>query len=132
MANDPQSMRTALGRVRHLGSARSGTDHAWAMRVTSTALLPLTIGFVWLVLSLIGKDHAAVRTMFAGQIFPVAAMALFIGVGVYHMKLGMQTIIEDYVHSEQTRAWAIILNLFFCVIVATASVLAIAKLGLAR
>ena len=61
MAKDPGSLRTALGRVRFLGSAKSGTHHAWHMRVTSVALVPLTILFVWIVASLAGQDYNAVR-----------------------------------------------------------------------
>ena len=59
MANEPASMRTALGRIRYLGSARSGTMQIWHMRLTAIALVPLTIAFIWLVLSLIGKDYNA-------------------------------------------------------------------------
>ena len=61
------SMRTTASKVRHLGSARSGTRHAWRMRVTSFALLPLSVAFVWIVLSLVGKDYATVRATLPSQ-----------------------------------------------------------------
>ena len=62
MANEPASMRTPLGRIRYLGSARSGTTQAWHMRLTAIALVPLTIAFIWLILSLVGKDYNGVRS----------------------------------------------------------------------
>ncbi|HEY8578557.1 MAG TPA: succinate dehydrogenase, hydrophobic membrane anchor protein [Beijerinckiaceae bacterium] len=128
MANDPGSMRTAAARVRHLGSARSGTHHAQRMRVTSLALLPLSVGFVFLVLSLVGKDYATVRATL-GHPFAAILMLLFIPTGVYHMMLGMQTIIEDYVHGEHAKAWSLNANVFFCAVIGLASVYAILRLS---
>jgi succinate dehydrogenase / fumarate reductase membrane anchor subunit len=128
MANDPGSMRTAAAKVRHLGSARSGTHHAWMMRVTSLALIPLTIAFVWVVLSLVGQDYATVRATL-GRPLVAILMLLFVPTGVYHMMLGMQTIIEDYVHHEHAKSWSLMANMFFCAAVGLASVYAILRLS---
>lgn len=128
MANDSGSMRTAMAKVRFLGSARSGTRHAWRMRVTSLALLPLSIAFVWLVLSLVGEDYITVRATL-GSPFAAILLLLFIPTGVYHMMLGMQTIIEDYVHGEHARSWSLIANMFFCAAVGLACVYSILRLS---
>lgn len=128
MANNSGSIRTPAARVRHLGSARSGTRHAWRMRVTSFALLPLSIAFVCIVLSLVGKDHATVREAL-GNPFTAIVMLLFVPTGVYHMMLGMQTVIEDYVHGEHVKSWALMANMFFCAVVGLACVYAILRLS---
>lgn len=128
MAHNSSSIRTAVARVRHLGSARAGTHHTWRMRITSLALLPLTVAFVWLILSLIGKDHDAVRATL-GHPFSAILMLLFVPTGVYHMMLGMQTIIEDYVHGEHVRTFSLMTNMFFCAVVGLACVYAILRLS---
>ncbi|MGE3246013.1 MAG: succinate dehydrogenase, hydrophobic membrane anchor protein [Beijerinckiaceae bacterium] len=122
------SLRTPLSRVRYLGSARSGTRHAWRMRVTSIALLPLTVAFVWIILSLVGKDYATVRATL-GSPLPAILMLLFLLTGIYHMMLGMQVIIEDYVHGEHTKTWCLMLNMFFCAFIGLACVYAVLRLG---
>ena len=125
---DTSSLRSEAAKIRYLGSARSGTRHMWHMRLTSAALVPLTIGFVWLLLSLLGKDYNQVRAALGA---PLAALTLllFIGAGIYHMQLGMQTILEDYVHGEGARTAAIAANLFFCAAVGLACVYAALKLS---
>jgi succinate dehydrogenase / fumarate reductase, membrane anchor subunit len=128
MADDQTSMRTPYGRIQHLGSARSGTHHAWMMRVTSMALIPLTIAFVWLLLSLVGKSHADVLTILRRP-FPAIAMLLFVGTGIYHMMLGMQVIIEDYVHGEHTKHWALMANTFFSICVGLACIFAVLRIS---
>ena len=128
MSNDPQTMRTDLRRVRYLGSARSGTTHAAHMRLTSLALVPVSIGFVWLVLSLIGKPYPEVRETLSHPL-PAILLLLFILSGIYHMQLGTRTIIEDYVHGEQTKAWWLTANLFFCIVVGTACLYAVLRLS---
>ena len=126
--NNTGSIRTPAAKVRYLGSARSGTRHAWRMRVTSLALLPLSIAFVWIVLSLVGNDHAAVREGL-GEPFAAIVMLLFVPTAIYHMMLGMQTIIEDYVHGERVKEWALMANMFFCAVVGLACVYAILRLS---
>ncbi|WP_131196666.1 succinate dehydrogenase, hydrophobic membrane anchor protein [Lichenihabitans psoromatis] len=128
MRNDTDTMRSDLSRVRHLGAARSGTGWLWHMRLTSLALLPLTIGFVFLVLSLVGRPYAEVHATLS-QPFPAILMLLFIGTGIYHMQLGMRTIIEDYIHGEQSKDWALAANMFFSVAVGLTCVYAVLRLS---
>ena len=127
MAEEGKSLRTPLGRVRYLGSARSGVRDSWLMKVTSVALVPLTIGFVWLVLSLLSKDYNGVRAEL-GHPFPALLMMLFVLVGVYHMQLGMQSIIVDYIHGR-AREWTLMANLFFAAALAIACVYAVLRIG---
>ena len=128
MSMQPDQMRSDLRRVRYLGSARSGTTGSAHMRLTSLALVPLTVGFVWLVLSLIGKPYEAARHTLS-QPLPAIFLLLFILASVYHMQLGMQTIIEDYVHGEHAKDWSLAASLFFCFVVAIACVYAVMRLS---
>jgi succinate dehydrogenase / fumarate reductase membrane anchor subunit len=130
MANDDPSTRSAASRVRHLGAAKSGTADAWRLRVTSIALAPLTIAFVWIVLSLIGKDYAAARAEL-GRPGPAILLLLFILFGVVHMKVGMQAIIDDYVHSPHLKDASLVANLLFSVSIGLACIYAVLKLSLA-
>jgi succinate dehydrogenase / fumarate reductase membrane anchor subunit len=126
--HSPPSMRTPLARVRHLGSAKSGTRHFWHQRITSVANVPLTILVVLVILGLLGRNHAAV-VQILGSTFVAIAMLLFIGTSVYHMWLGMQVIIEDYVHDEVTKLVTLMANTFFSVVIGLAGMFAILKLS---
>lgn len=121
-------LRTPLARVRGLGSARSGTEHFWLQRVTAVANVPLTMAFVVIVVSLLGRNHATVMSTLGSPIVAVLMM-LFIASVTYHMRLGMQVIIEDYVHGEVMKLVLIILNTFFAIVVALAAAFAILKLS---
>ncbi len=127
MSTTPR-LRTPIAEVRHLGSAKSGTKHAWHMRITSVALLPLTIAFVWIVLTLVGKDYNTVRSTL-GAPLPAIIMLLFLLTSVYHMKLGMQTVIEDYVHGAHAKTWSLLCNLFFSFAVGLACVYATLRIS---
>ncbi len=122
------SMRTPMGRVRHLGAAHAGTKHFWHQRLTSVALVPLTIGAVILVLSLMGRNHAAV-VQILGSTAVAIGLLLFVLVSAYHMWLGMQVIIEDYVHDELPKIAMLMGNTFFSCAVALTAVFAILKLS---
>jgi succinate dehydrogenase / fumarate reductase membrane anchor subunit len=122
------STRFAENRLRSRNAAKTATNEAWYMRVTSIALIPLSIGFVWLILSLIGKDYTAARTTLA-QPVPAILMLLFLLAGIVHMKIGMQSIIEDYVHAGHWKESALIGNLFFSILVGIACVYAVLKLS---
>ena len=122
------SMRTPLGRVRGHGSARSGTGHFWWQRVTSVALIPLTIGVLVIIFSLLGRSHAT-ATQTLGSPLVAIVMLLFIGTTAYHMKLGMQVIIEDYVHDEVPKLLLLMGNVFFSIAVGLAAAYAILKIS---
>jgi succinate dehydrogenase membrane anchor subunit len=124
----PQSIRTPLGRVRHLGSAHKGTSHFWHQRLTSVANVPLTIAAIVIVLGLLGRNHAAV-VQILGSTLVAITMLLFIITSVYHMWLGMQVIIEDYVHDEIAKFGVLMANTFFSFVVGLAAVFAILKLS---
>ncbi len=122
------NMRTPLNKVRGLGSARSGTEHFWRIRLTSIALLPLSLFIVGWVLSLRGAGFAEVRSSLS-QPLVTLAVALFVIISLDHMRLGMKEIIEDYVHSEGNRLTLLVLNTFFTVLIGVASVYALVKLA---
>ena len=128
MANDVQSLKTASKKIRHLGSAKSGAAASRAMHMTSLALMPLTIAFVWILIGLIRKDYAGVRAEFTHP-FPALAMLLFIEVSIYHMKLGMQVIIDDYVHEHHMKDWSLMANTFFSALAGLVCAYAILKVS---
>ena len=121
-------MKTPLGRARGLGSARSGTQHFWHQRLTSVAGIPLTIAFIVIVISLLGRNHAAAVQILGSPLVAIL-MLLFIVTTVYHMCLGMQEIIVDYVHGDLLKLMALMANTFFGFVVGLACAYAILKLS---
>ncbi len=101
------SMRSPLGRVRGLGSAREGVGHWWAQRMTSLALVPLALWFVAALVTLTGADHATARAWIGAPV-PASLLLLLIVATFYHGALGVQVIIEDYVHHEGVKVAALI------------------------
>ena len=122
------SMRTPLGRVLGLGSAHSGTEHFWRQRVTGFANLFLAIAFVLVVAATAGRPYAEVVAVLSSPVVAVVLVLLVVSVSV-HMRIGMQVVIEDYVHGEGARVAAQVANTFFCVAVGALSVFAILKLA---
>ena len=118
MADHPSDLRTPLGRVRFLGSARMGTTDAWLVHLTSVALIPLTVGFVWLMLDLLRKDYKGVRAELSRPI-PAIMLLAFVLAGIVHMELGMRSIILDYIGGP-SRAWALAANTCFAALLALA------------
>jgi len=128
MANLPPSgLRTPLERVRFLGSARSGTTEAWLMRVTSLAMIALTLGFVWLLLDLLHLDYNGVRAALASPL-PAILLLAFILAGIVHMELGMRSVIVDYIHGE-ARGWTLLANTCFCALLGLACVYAALRIA---
>lgn len=121
-------MRTPLGKVRGLGSAREGTDHFWRIRLTAIALVPLSLFVIGWILSLRGANIEDVRASLS-QPLVMLAVALFLMTALDHMRLGMQIIIEDYVHGEGSKLALLILNTFFTIAVGVVSIFALLKLA---
>ena len=128
MAAQPTSMRSDLGRVRGLGSARHGAGHWWAQRLTAVALVPLVLWFTASVIDLAGAGHGAVRAWLADPVVAVAVVLLLVAL-FHHTQLGLQVVIEDYVHAEWVRVSAIVLVKFAAIAVAAASVFAVLKIA---
>jgi len=127
-ASPPKHIRTPLARVRGFGAARSGTDHFWRQRLTAVANVPLTIAVVVIIILLLGRNQAAVAQILGSPLVAVI-MLLFIASTTAHMRIGMQVIIEDYVHDETAKLVLIMANTFFAIAVALAAAYAILKLS---
>lgn len=122
------SLRTPLGRVRGLGTAKDGVVHWWAQRITAVALLPLLL---WLAASLAGSagmDHAAAKEWLSN---PVSAtlMILLIGAGFHHAQLGLQVVIEDYVHTEWLKIVSVMSVKLAAIALAVSGVFSILKIA---
>ena len=125
---DTQSMRTALSRVRYLGASHTGTSDFWRQRMTAVAMVLLMVPVIVVVMMLLGRNQAGAAQILGSA--PIAIiMLLFIVASCWHMKIGMQVVIEDYVHSEKVKLACVMANNFFCTAVALASVYAILKLS---
>jgi len=122
------SMRTPLSRVRGLGSAKSGTGHFWIQRVTAVANVILTVIFTGVVVSLVGKPYPAAIALLSHPLVAIL-MLLFIVSGAVHMRLGMQVLIEDYIHGEGAKIAAVMANTFFAIAVGASCVFAVLKLS---
>ncbi|MGA8653244.1 MAG: succinate dehydrogenase, hydrophobic membrane anchor protein [Xanthobacteraceae bacterium] len=121
-------IRTPLSRVRGLGAAHSGTGHFWRQRLTAVANIPLTIAAIVIFIMLLGRNQAAVAQILGSA--PVAIiMLLFIASITMHMRIGMQVIIEDYVHDEIAKLVLIMANSFFTIAIALTSAYGILKLS---
>jgi succinate dehydrogenase / fumarate reductase membrane anchor subunit len=123
-----KSMRTPLGRVRNLGSSHSGTSDFWLQRLTAVALVLLILPVIVVVMMLLGRNQAGAAQILGSPLVAII-MLLFIVASVWHMKIGMQVVIEDYVHGEKLKLAAVMANNFFSVAVALASIYAILKLS---
>jgi succinate dehydrogenase / fumarate reductase membrane anchor subunit len=122
------AMRTPLKTARYLGSAKDGTDHFWKQRVTAVSNTVLAVFLVWLVASLTGADYDTVRQKLGNPLIALGLLALVTS-GAIHMRLGMQTIIEDYVHDEGLKIVALMLNTFFVVAIALVGIFSVLKLS---
>jgi len=127
-ASPGKHIRTPLARVRGLGAARSGTVQFWRQRLTAVANIPLTIAVVVIIIMLLGRNQAAVAQILGSPLVAII-MLLFIASITAHMRIGMQVIIEDYVHDDVIKPALIMANIFFTVAVALTSAYGILKLS---
>jgi succinate dehydrogenase / fumarate reductase membrane anchor subunit len=122
------SLRSPLGRVLGMGSAKDGTGHWWAQRVTSVALIPLTLWFLFSLLALPALDYETVKAWLAG---PVSAFlcVLTVAVMTYHSYLGTTVVTEDYVHGAGPKVFTLLLLRFLYVLLGGASMFAILRVA---
>ena len=121
------SMRSELGRVRGLGSAKSGTEHFWMQRVTAIANVPLVVFLMWFVISHLGAARADVLAAIKHPLVAIFLVLSFASI-LMHMRLGLQMVIEDYVHGSAKFA-ALLANTFFAVILFATATYAILKMS---
>jgi succinate dehydrogenase / fumarate reductase membrane anchor subunit len=128
MKPNSKHLTTKLAQVRGLGAAHSGVGHWWWQRVTAVALIPLSLWFVYSLLNVIQLDTAVkVSEWFSSPVNTIMAV-LLIAATFYHAKLGVQVVVEDYVHAPVPKYLLLFTNLFFCIVAGAISVLAILKL----
>lgn len=123
------TLRSPLGKARGMGSARKGADLWWLQRVTAVALIPLLLWLMASLVALTGADHARVSEWVASPINAVALL-LAIATSFYHFKVGMDVVIEDYVHSEGLKVATLLFSTFATVLVGSVCAFAVLKLAL--
>lgn len=121
-------IRTPLGRVRGLGSAKEGADHFWKQRVTAVSTTLLVVPALIIAVNLVGADFATVKRTLQKPAVSILLLLLIIS-GVHHMRLGMQVIIEDYVHREGRKMFWLMANSFFAFAVGLTSIFAVLKIS---
>jgi succinate dehydrogenase / fumarate reductase, membrane anchor subunit len=122
-------LRSALGRARGLGSARAGSRHWWAQRLTALALVPLTLWFVLSVVHLSGASHQVVIDWMSAPLTLALMLALIVST-FYHLQLGLQVVIEDYVHDERAKLGGVLAMKGLCVLLALVCIVCVLKIGL--
>ena len=131
MSEHGRSFRTELARVRGLGSAKQGVHHWWMQRVSAIALVPLTLWFVIAVVAHVGADYATMRA-WLGSPVTFGLMVLLVGATFYHAQLGLQVVIEDYIHREGGKIALILLTKLVSLTLALAAVVALLVIAFGR
>jgi succinate dehydrogenase / fumarate reductase, membrane anchor subunit len=122
-------MSSPLARAIGLGSAKEGVEHWWVQRVTAVALVPLALWFVIAVIGLVGADRAAVIAWVKSPM-PAVFLILLLVATFYHTALGLQVVIEDYVHGEGLRLGTLMVMRFLCIVLALRGVIAVLMMAL--
>src|SRR5207244_2728487 len=122
-------LRSPVGRAIGLGSAKEGVEHWWLQRVTAVALVPLTLWFVVAVVRLSGADIDAVRD-WVGRPLPSILLVLLLIATFWHVSLGLQVVIEDYVHAALARLGLVIVVRLACFALAVAGIFAVLSMAL--
>ena len=123
------TLRTPIARVRHLGSAKDVTHHWWMQRLTAIALVPLTVWFATGVIAHVGAELSAVEE-WLGRPINAAAMILFVAATFHHGQLGMQVVIEDYVHHEGLKVASIVAVKFVAALLGLTSAVAVLQIAI--
>ncbi|HVS75508.1 MAG TPA: succinate dehydrogenase, hydrophobic membrane anchor protein [Steroidobacteraceae bacterium] len=123
------SLRSPLARALGYGSAKEGVHHWWVQRLTSVALVPLTIWFVVSVLSLPSLDYATV-TAWVRELWTAVFLILLVLTAAWHSQLGVRVVVEDYVHGSGMRTLTLVVATFLHAVIAVAGVLAVLKVAL--
>jgi succinate dehydrogenase / fumarate reductase membrane anchor subunit len=121
-------LRTPLARARGLGSAKEGVNHWWAQRVTAVALVPLTLWFVVSLLSVLGEDYAQL-VAWIGSPLNTVLLVTFLFSMFYHAYLGLQVVIEDYVHTEAVKLATLLATKFLLILLGAAAILAVLRIA---
>jgi len=121
-------LRSPLGRALGLGSAKEGVTHWWAQRVTAVALVPLSLWFVASVVALAGADRAAILAWLHAPLAAILMVLLLLAL-LYHWALGLQVVIEDYIHAEWVKISALMLNQFVAIALAIAGIFAVLRIA---
>jgi succinate dehydrogenase / fumarate reductase membrane anchor subunit len=124
------SFKTPMGRVIGLGTAKDGVEHWWSQRLSAVALVPLTVLAILPLGRAIGGGLDAVRATYADP-WHAIVLILFLAVGFRHLQLGIQVVIEDYVHHKPARTAAMLANTAFCAVMGLSGVFGVLKLALA-
>ena len=122
------TLRTPLGQVRGLGSARSGTEHWWMQRVTAIANLPLVAFMIVFIIRHLGATRADMLASLANPFVAILLALGFVSI-LWHMRLGLQVVIEDYVHGHRAKVLALVLNTFFVALLGATALYAILKMS---
>ena len=124
-----KDMRTPLSRVRGLGSAKTGTRDFWIQRLTAAANVPLALFLITSLVALTGADYATVRSYLGNPLVAIPMLLLVLS-GTWHMRIGMQVILEDYIHKEGPKVALLALNNFFTAAITIAGVFAVLKIAI--
>lgn len=122
-------MRSPLGRARGLGSAHRGSAEWWTQRLNSLALIPLTLWFIYSVIRLTGEPREAMVAWLSAPV-SLVLMLVLIAATFQHMALGLQNVIEDYVHQDQIKVASVLLMKALCVLLALVCIVSVLKIGL--